>query len=154
MDENGPPIMISNFETSNMGKASNKRAKRTDDNNMLRVNQDATNVASAHSSQKKRAAQAQHSGQVQGGGIGSPSRTKVNLQRMKNNQVNRNNETSNAGSNYNVSRQNQGSRFSNVMTLKPPSPTPPLDPKSLERDNEHEFDNLDLARRNDSADTR
>ena len=87
-----------------MGKASNKRAKRTDDNNMLRVNQDATNVASAHSSQKKRAAQAQHSGQVQGGGIGSPSRTKVNLQRMKNNKENRNNETSNAGSNYNVSR--------------------------------------------------
>ena len=38
VDENGPPIMISNFETSNMGKASNKRAKRTDDNNMLRVN--------------------------------------------------------------------------------------------------------------------
>ena len=78
------------------------------------------------------------------------SRTKVNLK----NTINYESKDDKTNSAVNLNdRQNQGSVMSNVGTLKPPSPTPPLDPKSAEIGEILETD-LSKQHRNQSAETR
>ena len=83
--------------------------------------------------------------------MATASRTKVNLKNKINFDANKE-EKSNSAKNLDE-RQNQGSVMSNVGTLKPPSPTPPLDPKSAEISEILEND-LANHHRNQSAETR
>lgn len=80
------------------------------------------------------------------------SRTKVNL-KNKINYENNNDDRVGSAKNFDDDRQNQGSVMSNVGTLKPPSPTPPLDPKSAEISDVLDAD-LANHQRNQSAETR
>ena len=83
--------------------------------------------------------------------MATTSRTKVNL-KNKINYENSNDDRLASAKNFD-DRQNQGSVMSNVGTLKPPSPTPPLDPKSAEISEILESD-LANHQRNQSAETR